>query len=241
MTDVPRPLPWQLRFLDYDEPCTISHERNAVHAEQPGVVTMVTWCVVDAVPHGFFADLRQAELQWLSRHGFDARRPLYRREIRKRSPKLWMEYYERFIFGPERLLDQCRGSCPLRDPKLAGIVAESLLYFDEQRYLVLDFVVMPNHVHVLFCMRGEGMVHQVRRWKRYTARAINQELGRSGAFWHRGFWDRMMRNRAHFLRCRRYVAENPYLAGLEPGSYIHYSRPLPRKIETWPEQTPEDP
>ncbi len=222
-----RPLPWPLRFASDVLPTRITVERKCKHAEQPGVVTAVTWCVVDAVPRGYFDDLRRAELQWLMRHGFDVSNPFYRSEIQRASVKLWMEYHRLFIQASQRLLDECRGTCPLADPSIGQIVAESLLYFDERRYLILDFVVMPNHVHVLFCMRNTGMVQQVRRWKSYTAHAINRKLGRTGAFWHRGFWDRLVRSLVHLWRCRRYIADNPQMAGLKEGTYIHYSRPLP--------------
>lgn len=46
-------------------------------------------------------------------------------------------------------LDQCHGECVLRKSELSEIVAKSLRHFDGQRYELLDYVVMPNHVHLL--------------------------------------------------------------------------------------------
>jgi hypothetical protein len=47
-------------------------------------------------------------------------------------------------------IDAGHGSCVLRSPPIAAMVQESLLTFDAQRYRLLAWVVMPNHVHVLF-------------------------------------------------------------------------------------------
>ncbi len=47
-------------------------------------------------------------------------------------------------------MDAGRGSCILRDASIAAMVQGSLLAFDSQRYRMLAWVVMPNHVHTLF-------------------------------------------------------------------------------------------
>jgi len=58
-------------------------------------------------------------------------------------------------------LDSCHGRCLLKRPELATIVADSLLHFDGQRYRIGDFIVMPNHVHLLAVFRGaEAMKEQ---------------------------------------------------------------------------------
>jgi len=44
----------------------------------------------------------------------------------------------------EDCLDGCQGRCLLRRPELARIVADSLLYFDGERYRMGDFVVIEN-------------------------------------------------------------------------------------------------
>jgi len=53
------------------------------------------------------------------------------------------------------------------------MVQESLLTFDSQRYRLLAWVVMPNHVHVLFQpMNGWTVAKIVAAWKKFTARKI---------------------------------------------------------------------
>jgi type I restriction enzyme R subunit len=115
----------------------------------------------------------------------------------------------------------------LRSVELAKIVAESLRHFDDDRYLLFDFVVMPNHVHVLAAFSDEdAMLEQCESWKHYTATRINRRLTQHGHFWQQDGFDHHVRNENQFDGLRRYIAENPQKARLREGEYKHYSRPL---------------
>ena len=74
---------------------------------------------------------------------------------------------------------------------------------------------MPNHVHVLLTILPEHPLGTiVSSWKRFTAREANIKLGRSGAFWQTEYWDRFIRNDAHFSATEDYIDNNPVKAGL---------------------------
>ena len=49
----------------------------------------------------------------------------------------------------ELFLDRGYGECRLRDPRVATMVQNSLLFFDRSRYRLSAWVVMPNRVHML--------------------------------------------------------------------------------------------
>src|SRR6185436_13465563 len=49
----------------------------------------------------------------------------------------------------ERYLDKGVGACHLRRPEIADMVAEAILFFDDEQYVLDDWVVMPNHVHLI--------------------------------------------------------------------------------------------
>jgi hypothetical protein len=49
----------------------------------------------------------------------------------------------------ELYLDQGHGECYLSDERIAGLVQNSLLFFDRERYRLSVWVVMPNHAHML--------------------------------------------------------------------------------------------
>jgi len=90
-----------------------------------------------------------------------------------------------------------------------------------------DFVVMPNHVHLLAQFRDEdAMRKQCTSWARYTARQINRSLGRKGSFWQKEAFDHLVRSAEQFDYYRRYIAENPRKAHLEPGEYYLYQPSL---------------
>ena len=123
-----------------------------------------------------------------------------------------------------RCLDECHGSCALRQPRMAGIVRDALLFFPKSRYELGDFVVMPNHVHLLVAPRmGWEMEKIMQSVKRYSAR-INAALGRrAGALWQKGFYDHIVRDEAELLRCRDYVRNNPEKARLRVGEFLLYA------------------
>ena len=105
----------------------------------------------------------------------------------KLHPQPWdwktaREYMRKFEEEREHWLDQGHGSCLLREPQAAAIVAESLDHFDQQRYVIDSYVVMPNHVHVLFKPLGEhSLVDILHSWKSFTANVLNRKMNRGGS------------------------------------------------------------
>src|SRR5258708_37376944 len=70
-------------------------------------------------------------------------------------------------------MDAGNGSYVLREPPIAELVQGSLLCFDGERYGLLAWVVMPNHVHVLFQPISGWTVGKIAAsWKKVTARGI---------------------------------------------------------------------
>jgi putative DNA methylase len=114
----------------------------------------------------------------------------------------------------ENYLDRSFGNCELRDPKVASIVEENWLHFDGQDYRILAWVVMPNHVHLLVKIWQKPMTEILQGWKGYTARRINRVLGRRGKLWQDDYWDRYIRDEAHYRKVVHYIESNPVKAGL---------------------------
>jgi type I restriction enzyme R subunit len=93
---------------------------------------------------------------------------------------------------------------------------------------LLDFVVMPNHVHLLASFPGENaMLTQCESWKHFTATKINRHFQRKGRYWQQDGFDHLVRSEEQLRFLRRYIAANPERAGLTAGKYLHYSRALP--------------
>ncbi len=107
------------------------------------------------------------------------------------------------------------GNCLLAKSKHAALVEETLLLFDRDRYRLLEWCIMPNHIHaILSQIAGWTLDRIVKSWKSYTARKINEAEGRSGAFWARDYHDRYIRDERHLWDARLYVRNNPVKAGL---------------------------
>ena len=107
------------------------------------------------------------------------------------------------------------GSCLLRDQPIAMLVRDSLLHFDNERYHVHAWCVMPNHVHVVVTPFGEHTLSSIlHAWKSFTAHAINKRLGTSGEVWERESFDHLVRSEDALQRFVSYVENNPVAAGL---------------------------
>jgi len=197
-------------FLDPWSPID-QHKRRLPHWQQKNTLCFVTWHMADSLPAAKLAQLQEEKQAWLARHA-----------------KPWdipteIEYHNLFFDKIEKWLDRGLGSCVLRDRNNSLIVSEALLYFDNERYRVDSFAIMPNHVHLLFSLHDLYLLEKViQSLKSYTGRAINKRLGTHGQFWCDEYWDRLIRDEAHLYRCRRYIQNNPLKANLANENYILY-------------------
>ncbi len=181
------------------------------HWQQGEAWVFVTWRLGDSLPKAKLDRWKEERAIWLSHH-----------------PEPWdekteAEYHERFSSQIDEWLDQGSGSCVLKDPANAKMVADALRHFDGERYEIASFVVMPNHVHVLFRPLGKHTLPEIlKSWKGFTAREINKRIGKTGALWQDEYWDRLIRNERHFFKVAEYIRENPVKAKLEGGgsSYV---------------------
>jgi putative DNA methylase len=115
----------------------------------------------------------------------------------------------------EVALDTGHGEAWLRDAGIADTVERALLYFDGTRYRLHSWVVMPNHVHVIATpLEHWSLADIVHSWKSFTAKKANAILKRSGSFWAREYYDRVIRDEGHHADAIAYVARNPVKAGL---------------------------
>jgi putative transposase len=92
------------------------------------------------------------------------------------------------LLQTDQKLDAGLGACWLARADIAELVETALLHFDGDRYRLLAWCVMPNHVHVVVEPGANNLLDRiVQSWKSYTAKRANQILARSGMFWHRDY------------------------------------------------------
>ncbi len=184
-------------FLDPDKPIE-KHRINLPHWQQGEAWVFVTWRLADSLPDKVVRKLVIDRTHWLANHP-----PPWNEETKR-------EYGRLFTMRFEALLDDAHGVCELKRPELREHVADALRHFNGERYDLNCYVLMPNHVHVLFRPLGEHRMEAIlQSWKRHTARRINQALGRTGTLWQREYWDRLVRSQKHFDGTRNYILRNP--------------------------------
>jgi REP element-mobilizing transposase RayT len=138
--------------------------------------------------------------------------------------------------------DAGHGSCLLADPEYAAIVQESLISGHGSSYKLIDWCVMPNHVHVLVRLLNSASLGSiVKRWKATTALQISRLLERRGSLWMRDYHDRLIRDMDHFHNARAYIRNNPVKAGLcaTPDEWVFSSAGQNWDCETVTFQNPE--
>jgi len=203
--------PTPSNFLNPGESIEKHQTYNLPHWQQEERLYFVTWRLADSLPADKLNQWKEERDAWIASH-----------------PEPWNEeteneYHERFSNTIDTWLDAGSGECILKDPKIAAIVADALRHFDGQRYQLEAFVVMPNHVHVLFQLSADYKLEDViQSWKSFTAKEINKTRGASGEVWQRDYWDRIIRNPEHLENTGRYIARNPEKAGLREGEYALY-------------------
>ena len=84
-----------------------------------------------------------------------------------------------------------------------------------KRFRVHDFVVMPDHVHLLITVGPEMTIERAMQLvKGGFSYRLKKETGYSGEVWQRGFSEVRVEDERSFQQHREYIAENPVQAGL---------------------------
>jgi len=193
------------------------HERGYLpHCDYPGLVQFVTFRLADSMPAS-----RRGEWEHLLRIA----------DVRERRTKL------------EEYLDRGVGECWLRDSRIAKLAEDALLHFHKDRYELLAWCVMLNHVHVLVHVWQTPLWKMVQNWKvrienqtrrtvlaerrapsRQVSEADTNAPRRCSALrlkWQREYWDTFMRDEEQEKKSIRYIEGNPVKAKLccAPGEW----------------------
>ncbi len=200
------------------------HSRGFVpHFEKPGAIQSVTFRLHDSVP----VDLIE---RW--------REELGSGESRDKDAATSIELRQRIA----RYEDAGHGECWLKHPEIAELVQNALLHFDNERYRLLAWCIMPNHVHVVIeCWSDWPLADIIQSWKSFTAKEANKILNRTGAFWFREYHDRFIRDEKHFSNAIEYIYHNPVKAGLvsSPEKWSYSGIPRTAGVPPAPLKSPD--
>ncbi len=104
----------------------------------------------------------------------------------------------------------------LQSDRSAQLLIDVLYHYRGQRkFLLHEFVVMPNHFHLLITPDSETTLERAMQLIKggFSFRA-DRELGIKGEIWQTSFHDRRVRDMEEYRRFRDYVHQNPVAAHL---------------------------
>jgi putative transposase len=102
----------------------------------------------------------------------------------------------------------------LQSDRMADLFLDVLLHYRAQgRYLLHEFVVMPDHFHLLITPR-ESLERAMQLIKGGFSFRAKRELGFMHEIWQPSFYDRRVRDAGEFFAFREYIRQNAVKRGL---------------------------
>jgi REP-associated tyrosine transposase len=124
------------------------------------------------------------------------------------------------ILNPSRIFfattSTSMGKRLLQSERNAGLLIDVLRSLvAEHHFKLLDFVIMPDHVHLLIEVGGDMTIEKAMQLvKGRFSHRLGKEFGFKGEVWQRGFTEEQVMNKQSFEAYRTYIGENPVKAGL---------------------------
>ncbi len=88
-------------------------------------------------------------------------------------------------------------------------------YVRKGKFKVHEFVVMPDHAHLLITLVGDMTIEKAMQLvKGGFSYRVQKEHEYAGEVWQRGFPELRVEDRESFARHREYIAQNPVRRGL---------------------------
>lgn len=186
------------------------HGSKLPHWHQGDALQFVTFRLKDALPQSKLRVWRAEKENWFIRHP------------KPWTPELDADYEATFTERIEEWLDAGMGSSLFklqthREPLAATIQRAEPASAEHHAW-----VIMPNHVHLLFRPK-RPLPELIKAWKRSSAAAISK-----GSIWQRNYRDTLIRNGRHYARAVRYIRNNP--RNLPEGSFTLWQSETAKRV-----------
>jgi putative transposase len=108
------------------------------------------------------------------------------------------------------------GRALLQSDRNATLLIDVLrCYAGAGEFQVHDFVIMPDHVHLLITVSGNSTIERAMQFiKGGFSHRLKRDFGYLGEVWQRGFSELRVEERESYVRHREYIAQNPVRKGL---------------------------
>ncbi len=197
---------------------TVYYKRNLPHIQPVNSIFFVTFRLANSLPKSVIEKLQIEQEIIIRQLG----------KIKNRTEKVKNIYIQqkRYFGKFDKLIDgSSSGSYWLKDNRVAKIVVSSIYFYNNNKYILYCFCIMPNHVHLLFkplqtVYKKQNSIFKysvtkiLQDLKKFTAKEANKILKRKGAFWHNESYDHVVRDKTEFKKIFNYILQNPVKAGL---------------------------
>jgi putative transposase len=200
----------------------IFYRRNLPHFHPENQILFITYRLAGSVPAYLLNKLRKN----LNEEMLILKKRFTCESLEKKKKDLRLKYFYKL----DDIVDQNPNNIDyLSDERIATLVMNKFFEFDNLRYELYSFCVMPNHVHLVInnnvkfeisksnkkgATKDLKVADTLRLIKGSTARNSNKILSRGGKFWQSESFDRVIRNKKELLNTLTYVIYNPVKAGL---------------------------
>ena len=178
---------------------TQKHGVKLPHWQQNEVIQFVTFRLADSLPRAKLHQWQEELVIW-----------------KTQNPEPWseeilQEYHRNFTWKLETWLDEGHGACIFNEPAKRDILEQTLMHDQGTKANHHIWVIMPNHVHLLFTPLAP-LEKLMQSWKGISARRIGL-----GKIWQKNYRDTLIRDASHFANAVRYIRRNP--AKLKKGTF----------------------
>lgn len=103
-----------------------------------------------------------------------------------------------------------------------------------KNFKIENYVIMPNHVHMIISINREGTVHRaptreefkkptsdsvptiIRYLKSGVTRELNKKYNRDMQLWQRNYYEHIIRNEKELYNIMEYIEYNPFNWKIDP-------------------------
>jgi len=175
----------------------IEFRRNLPHIYAQDAIYSITFRLAGTIPYNIFQEYSELKRDLLKNGKVHLLKNLYNEHI-------------------DSYLDS---SCAMNDwlmnVRIRDEVVSAINYYHLVHYKIIDYCMMPNHVHLIINTFGFDPIplgNFLGSIKRHSARKANKILGRLGKFWPGESYDHLIRSRNELAETIDYVIHNPVKA-----------------------------
>ncbi len=176
------------------------------HLYQPNKLYFVTFRLSDSIPKEVLTKIREESR-------------ILKSQLKETDSDLLRKYNQKLMATIDKYIDRGYGSQYFINSEIRQLMVDTLMERHQKDYYIYDYVLMPNHVHLLIRTGAiKTLTELISQIKRKSAYRINKYLSRTGDVWHENFFDVIIRSWQHLRSVQNYIKSNP--TDLPADSYL---------------------